>query len=100
MDIDHGNFLCMEQMQISEFKAKCLAVLARVGRTGNPVLVTRFGKPVARIVPPAKAAPDAWLGTLRESGRILDDLIEPASSPEEWEVLAQSEKGHEGTPDA
>jgi len=42
----------MEEMQISKFKATCLAVLARVGKTGNPVLVTRFGKPVAQIVPP------------------------------------------------
>ena len=83
----HGTFRSMEQMQISEFKAKCLAVLARVGRTGNPVLITRFGKPVARIVPAARADRDAWLGSLRGSGKILDDLVEPVSSPDEWEAL-------------
>ncbi len=83
----HGTFRSMEQMQISEFRAKCLAVLARVGRTGNPVLITRFGKPVARIVPAARVDRDAWLGSLRGSGKILDDLVEPVSSPDEWEVL-------------
>jgi prevent-host-death family protein len=40
----------METMAISQFKARCLAVLERVRKTGKPVLVTRFGKPIARIV--------------------------------------------------
>ena len=34
----------MEEVQISKFKATCLAVLDRVGKTRVPVLVTRFGK--------------------------------------------------------
>ena len=38
----------MEKMAVSEFKATCLAVLQRVKRTGQPVLITRFGEPVAR----------------------------------------------------
>lgn len=77
----------MEEMKISEFKATCLAVLARVGRTGKPILVTRFGKPVAQVGPPPKAAGHTWLGALRDQGTILGDLIEPASSPGDWEVL-------------
>ncbi|MYE11641.1 MAG: type II toxin-antitoxin system Phd/YefM family antitoxin [Gammaproteobacteria bacterium] len=77
----------MEEMKISEFKATCLAVLARVGRTGKPILVTRFGKPVAQVGPPPKAAGHIWLGVLRDQGTILGDLIEPASSSDDWEVL-------------
>ncbi|MDE0349291.1 MAG: type II toxin-antitoxin system Phd/YefM family antitoxin [Gammaproteobacteria bacterium] len=77
----------MEEMKISEFKATCLAVLARVGRTGKPILVTRFGKPVAQVGPPPKVPGHTWLGVLRDQGTILGDLIEPASSPEDWEVL-------------
>lgn len=38
-------------MQAGEFKAKCLAVMADVNLTGKPVLVTKRGKPLARIVP-------------------------------------------------
>ena len=41
----------METMAVSKFKASCLAVLQRVRRTRKPVLITRFGKPVAEIVP-------------------------------------------------
>ena len=87
MVFDHGMFSNMEEMKISEFKATCLAVLARVGRTGKPILVTRFGKPVALVGPPPKAAGHIWLGVLRDQGTILGDLIEPASSSDDWEVL-------------
>lgn len=74
----------MEEMQISTFKATCLAVLERVGKTGQPVLVTRFGKPVAQIVPPPSGD---WLGALAGSGQIMGDLIAPALDAEEWEAL-------------
>ena len=53
-------------MPISKFKATCLAALERVRRTGRPLRVTRFGRPVADIVPPAPGAPaPRWLGSLR-----------------------------------
>ena len=84
---DHGTIFRMEQIKISEFKATCLAVLAKVEQTGKPVLVTRFGKPVAQVVPPTQASPDAWLGAMREQGAIVGDLIEPVAGPEEWEAL-------------
>ncbi|MDE0001504.1 MAG: type II toxin-antitoxin system prevent-host-death family antitoxin [Rhodospirillaceae bacterium] len=77
----------MEQIKISEFKATCLAVLARVEQTGQPVLVTRFGRPVAQVTPPPKASPEVWLGSMRGQGTIIGDLIEPVVDPEEWEVL-------------
>ncbi len=74
----------MEEMQISTFKATCLAVLERVGKTGQPVLVTRFGKPVAQIVPPPSGD---WLGAMAGSGQIPGDLIAPALDEDEWEAL-------------
>ena len=46
-----------DTIAISRFKATCLAVLERVHRTGRPVLVTRFGVPVAEVVAPRPAAP-------------------------------------------
>jgi len=39
----------MEEIAISKFKATCLAVLEKVKKTGQPILVTRFGHPVAQI---------------------------------------------------
>lgn len=77
----------MEEIQISKFKATCLAVLDRVGRMGKPVLVTRFGKPVAQILPPPPSPAGEWLGALQDDGEIRDDLIAPAADLAEWDVL-------------
>ncbi len=73
---------------VSEFKATCLEVLRRVGRTGESMLVTRRGKPVAMIVPPPPPEPEgSWLGSFRGSARIEGDVISPAVEEKEWEVL-------------
>jgi antitoxin (DNA-binding transcriptional repressor) of toxin-antitoxin stability system len=46
----------MREIAVSKFKATCLAVFQDVQKTGRPVRVTRFGKPLAEIVP-AKPEP-------------------------------------------
>jgi prevent-host-death family protein len=88
---DHGTFLAeasMEEMAISKFKATCLAVLERVRRTRQPVLITRFGSPVAEVVPPSAPPRSAhWLGALRSTGRIEGDIVVPASDPKDWDAL-------------
>lgn len=77
----------MEEIRISKFKATCLAVLDRVGKTRQPVLVTRFGKPVAQVVPPPPSPAGDWLGAMRDRGKIHGDLVAPAADSSEWEVL-------------
>jgi prevent-host-death family protein len=78
----------IETIAISKFKATCLAVLERVRRTGQPVLVTRRGEPVAEVVPPSPAvAEPGWVGSLTGEVMVEGDLVEPVTSPGEWEVL-------------
>ena len=78
----------METIAISKFKATCLAVLQRVKRTGKPVLVTRFGKAIAEIVPPSgRARGQAWIGSFRSRGRVVGDIVSPAADERDWEVL-------------
>ena len=78
----------MVQIAISKFKATCLAVLEGVGKTRKPVLVTRFGVPVAQVVPPPPPErPAAWLGKLAGTGRIRGDIVSPAAEERDWEVL-------------
>lgn len=80
----------MREMAISKFKAECLGVLDEVGKTGEPVLVTRFGVPVAEVVPPRKARrKKSWLGAMANpmSGVIVGDIVSPSTDPEEWDVL-------------
>ena len=78
----------METIAISKFKATCLAVMERVRRTGEPVLVTRFGKPVALVGPPVPPGrPADWLGAMSGRGEICGDLIGPVAELSEWEAL-------------
>lgn len=78
----------MEEIAISRFKATCLAVLERVRRTGRPVRVTRFGEPVADVVPPsAPSRPASWLGSMASTAELRGDVVGPASSEEDWDTL-------------
>jgi prevent-host-death family protein len=78
----------MEAMPISKFKARCLAVMDAVRRTGRPVRVTRYGRPVADVVPAssAVAAPRA-LGFLKDQTAVRGDIVSPVVGPGEWEAL-------------
>jgi prevent-host-death family protein len=76
----------MESLSVSRFKATCLAVLERVRRTGEPVLVTKRGEPLAEIVPASRSAEDKRsLGVLAGTGRIVGDVVSPPDG--DWEVL-------------
>jgi prevent-host-death family protein len=78
----------MEEIAISEFKAKCLAVLERVRSTKKAIRVTRFGKPVAEVVPPTSVQErSSWIGSMKNSMRITGDIVSPATDEDEWEVL-------------
>jgi prevent-host-death family protein len=75
-------------MAISKFKATCLAVLERVRRTRRSILITRFGRPVAEIVPPSlPPTRKDWLGSMSSTGRIVGDIVGPAVDEKEWESL-------------
>ena len=77
----------MNEIAISKFKATCLQVLERVRTTKQPIRVTRFGKPVADIVPPQEQeATKRRLGTMRGSGRILGDIVGPIGDESDWEA--------------
>jgi prevent-host-death family protein len=78
----------MKEVPISEFKAKCLALLETVRRTRQPLRITRHGKPVAEVVP-STAVVDraAWIGSMKDSMEIIGDIIAPANDEDEWEVL-------------
>jgi antitoxin (DNA-binding transcriptional repressor) of toxin-antitoxin stability system len=78
----------MEEIAISKFKATCLAVLENVRKSGKTVLVTRFGEPVAEIVPPhASSKAKHWVGSLAGTGQINGDIVSPASEENDWEAL-------------
>ncbi len=78
----------MEEIPISQFKAKCLALLEHVRKTKKPIRITRHGKPVAEVVPPSCVQDrEAWLRSMKGSIKILGDIISPANEESDWEVL-------------
>jgi hypothetical protein len=77
----------MHSMPISKFKATCLATLEQVRKTGRPLRVTRFGKPVAEIIPPTPVPVGRnWLGEMRGTARIVGDITTPSSELVDWEA--------------
>jgi len=80
----------MKEVAISEFKAKCLSLLEQVHQTKKPIRVTRFGKPVAEVVPPSPETHAAdWIGSMKDSMEILGDIVSPANDESEWEALRE-----------
>jgi prevent-host-death family protein len=78
----------MIEVSISDFRAKCCALVERVRRTRQPIRITRNGKPIAEIVPPAPVVNrKAWIGSMRDLIEIKGDIISPANDEDEWEVL-------------
>lgn len=75
-------------MAISEFKARCLAIIERVRKTGQPLLITKRGVPVAQVLPPPlpKPAGKSAFGCMKGTARELADIVEPLPT-EDWEVL-------------
>jgi prevent-host-death family protein len=78
----------MQEVAISEFKAKCLSLLEQVSKTRTPLRVTRHGKAIADVVP---ASPDneerSWIGSMSESMEIVGDIVSPVIDTETIEAL-------------
>ncbi len=70
----------IRKIPAGEFKAKCLEVLDRVDRDGDAYLVTKRGRPVAKIVPIQHVKP----ASLRGSVKYLSDIVAPLG--DEWPV--------------
>ncbi len=78
----------IERIPISVFKAKSLALLERVRRTGRPIIVTKRGEPVAEVIPPSIETLGAdWIGSARGTAKLRDNLIAPAGDAGDWEAL-------------
>jgi prevent-host-death family protein len=70
------------------FKAECLKLMDEVARTGQPVVITKHGKPVAQLVPiPAQSR--TLFGYMKNTVKIKGDVIAPID--EEWSALSGDE---------
>ena len=75
----------METINITDFKAQCLAVLDRVQSTGEPVLILKRGRPVAELSPARRSQAEYPQMELEGTVTIIGDIIEPVIPEEHWD---------------
>ena len=76
----------MKQMPAGQFKARCLSVMDDVNATGEPVIITKRGTPVAKLVPVTSKKQDLF-GFMSGEFKIAGDIESTLVSPEAWGVM-------------
>lgn len=76
----------MKTIAAGAFKANCLAVMDEVKNKRVSVLITKRGKPVAKLVP-VEPQDDEMIGFLRGKVTVVGDVVSPALSHKEWSSL-------------
>jgi prevent-host-death family protein len=74
----------MKKMAAGSFKANCLAVMDEVMQTGEAVLITKHGKPVAKMVPADQTSDDVF-GFMAGKVKIVGDIVGPVTPLGDWE---------------
>ena len=79
----------MEKISISEFKATCLSLVEHVKKTGQTIIITKRGQPIAQITPltSTKHADTDTFGCMSGTATQIDDIVQPLDT-EDWEALA------------
>jgi prevent-host-death family protein len=76
----------MQSIQASKFKAKGLALMDEVARTGETIVVTKNGKPVAELRPHRGPRAKSLIGLHKGRIKIRGDIVSPLSA-ELWDTL-------------
>src|SRR5204862_7232619 len=86
----------MKTMPAGEFKARCLRVMEDVKKYRTPVVITKKGRPVAKLVPPDAPAPDVF-GCMAGTARIIGDVEASVLPAETWNAFAPERSRRIGT---
>ncbi|HTZ90358.1 MAG TPA: type II toxin-antitoxin system prevent-host-death family antitoxin [Alloacidobacterium sp.] len=76
----------MKRMAAGKFKIHCLAVIDDVYAKHETVVITKHGKPMAKLVP-LQEEKDPIFGFMRGKGKIVGDIVSPITPLEDWESL-------------
>jgi prevent-host-death family protein len=76
----------MKHMPASAFKARCLSVMNDVQATGEPVIVTKRGKPVVKVVP-AELEKNDLFGFMAGKFKIVGDIEAPVVPLKHWKIM-------------
>jgi len=76
----------MKQMRASTFKARCLKVMNEIQATGEPVIVTKRGKPVVKVIPIQQENDDIF-GFMAGKVKIVGDIVSPITPLKDWKIF-------------
>ncbi len=77
--------MTMKTIPAGEFKAHCLRIMDEVRKRRQPVLITKKGAAVAKLVPVENVEGDVF-GCLADSIEIVGDIEAPLVKPESWQI--------------
>jgi prevent-host-death family protein len=75
--------MIMKTIPAGKFKAHCLSIMDEVQAKRQAVVITKRGKPVAKLVPVEQEKDDIF-GFFKGKGKVTGDVVSPALTPEEW----------------
>ncbi len=75
------------KISAAAFKAECLKLMDQVERTGEPVIITKHGRPVAQLVP-IPAGDSSLFGYMKDTLTVRGDVVSPVGVP--WEAFQDS----------
>ena len=84
------NIVSTKQIAAGEFKAKCLSLIDQVNETGQELIITKRGKPAAKLIPFHAPGASSFFGRMKGKFEIVgdpDDLINPVFPLEDWDML-------------
>jgi prevent-host-death family protein len=82
----------MRTIAAGEFKARCLRVMEEVKKYRTAVVITKKGRPVAKLVPPDVPATDVF-GCMAGTARIMGDIEAPVLTAETWKAVGRRSAG-------
>lgn len=77
------------EIPATEFKAKCLKLMDRVSKTHESIVITKRGKPVAKLTPVEEEPQRELFGYMAGTMEITGDIVSPIE--QEWSVLTGDE---------
>ena len=79
----------MANIGATEFKAKCLELMNRVAERRETFVITKRGKPVAKLAPVERKPKESLAGCMRNKVAIVGDIFGPALQREAWNTAEE-----------
>jgi len=78
----------MSKITVTEFRTSCLKIISRIAKTGEEVVITKNGAPIALLIPAPKKERTLISGFMKDEFSIEGDIVSSVLEAEDWEALS------------